>query len=79
MCCCASCENFSFVFICDCRPFAQDIITRCEAMLGVKSEPKRSNRGRRDQDDDLKNFKFPTQTFDRSEIDKALDRGYAAN
>ena len=57
------------------RPFAQDIVTRCENMLGIKSESRWSNK--RNDDEDLKNFKFPEQTFDRSEIDRALDRGYA--
>ena len=59
------------------RPFAQDIITQCEDMLGIKPESRRPNKSRKDDDEDLKNFKFPEQTFDRSEIDRALDRGYA--
>lgn len=73
------------------RPFAGEVIKRCESMIGVKISSsfssaaappslakKTSSRGRgRQSDDDLKDFKFPTQSFDRQEIDKALDRGYS--
>ena len=63
------------------RPFAADVAGLCEKMLGVEqgNAGKRTGMGRQQEldKDDLKNFKFPTQTFDRKEIDRALDRGYS--
>jgi hypothetical protein len=66
------------------RPFANDIISRIENLLGIKSVPKsgteaRTSSGRSGSDNGGggEKFKFPEQTFDRKEIEQALSRGYS--
>ena len=62
------------------RPYAEDVVARCEKLLSISSPAQSSSTSSQSNtssnNSNPTKFKFPEQTFDRKEIDRALDRGY---